>query len=121
MIERSYHPAIKTAVEFWCDEIFSSVSDEKLEVFRQTLAKLISEVFDLPEGVIEIFTRVPNLEAYATFGKPNKLSKILLYAIKKAKLKPVLLDREISMMISTSRVEVCVENSARQILWKSDR
>ena len=121
MNERNYHPAIKTAVNYWCEQIANDTVPEKLEIFRRVLSEAILKIFDLPEGVIEIYTKVPNLNAYTAFGKPNKPGKILLTALKKAKLKPDLFIRYTSMIISTSKVEVCNENSERKIIWEALR
>jgi len=118
MVHKNYHPAIKAAVNFWCDEISGDAMDEKLEIFRTTLSEQISKFFDLPEGVIEIFTKVPDKRAYTVFEKANKPSGILRAALKKAKLKSKILPQNISMVISTSRVEVCDGSADTRIIWK---
>jgi len=118
MDKKVYPPAIEAAVNCWCNELADSVATEKLEIFRETLSELIYKVFDMPEGVIEVYSKVPNKAAYVSFGKPNKPSKILLEAMKKAKIKPRLLQSEISMVISTSKVEVNNGLSDTKIIWK---
>gem|GEM_PF-2791086 len=115
----TYHPAIETAANYWCAAIESNASAEEVEIFKEVLLAGIAKVFDLPEGIIEIYSKVPNSAAYTAFEKPGKPSEILRNALKKAKLKSTLLPQDLTMTVSTSVVKVCGASSNATILWKA--
>jgi len=121
MNENFYHPTVKMAVEYWCGEISNDTTLEKLEIFRETLLKEISKLFDMPEGFIEIYTKVPDTKAYAVFEKPNEPSRVLRAALKKAKLKRDILPLGVSMTVSTSKIEVLDETLEKQVIWKTSK
>ncbi|MCL2838512.1 MAG: hypothetical protein FWE04_05545 [Oscillospiraceae bacterium] len=115
----AYHPAIEAAADYWCATVAEKASAEEGEMFREALLAGIAKVFDLPEGIIEIYSKVPNAAAYTAFEKPGKPSGVLRAALKKAKLKTSLLPQDITMTVSTSVVKVCGTSSGVIILWKA--
>ena len=120
------HPAIQATVEFWCGEIAKSASAEKLEIFRETLSLELAKLYDSAEGIIEVHAKVPNLKRYTIFEKPNQPSGVLQRALKKAKLKPLILTVGTAVQLSTTVVKVLrrddgendEDNLTELVIWK---
>jgi len=119
------HPAIQAAVEFWCENLGESASREKVEIFREALSLELAKLYDSAEGIIEVHAKVPNLKRYTLFEKPNRPSGVLQAALKKAKLKPVVLPSGAALSLSTTVVKVYLREGdsddsmpTERIIWR---
>jgi len=118
MSEKYIHPGIAAAAEYWRGVIDELAPSEKADKFGDFTANSLADVFDSKEGIIEIYSKVPNSRGYKMFEKPNEPSKILRDALKSAKLKLSLPD-DIVMTISTTLVQVREGGSEAATLWRA--
>jgi len=116
--ERYIHPGIAAAASYWRGVIRGLAPDENVEKFGEFIANSLAGVFDSAEGMIEIHSKVPNLQVYKVFDKPNKPSVILRGAMKFAKLK-LPLPPGIVMTISTTLVQVREPGAETKTLWRA--
>ena len=111
------HPAIEAAVSYWCGTISAVAEPEKLEKFKVALSVALAKIYDSSEGIIEIFSTVPNKTPYTDYEKAGRPSKILINSMKKAKLPLELLPQNVRVELSTSVVTSFADGTL-QTLWK---